>query len=111
MELDLNTDTRNFLLSTLASLDDQGSMPNYELSGDDRPTELRANITNITEYGYVFVNFSEPILLPPNSPEFLPDDDISAYFLSVYDKKTEKYDINPDFIPKKLGRRLNSMMT
>lgn len=84
-------------MNTLEDLDGKNT-PNYELRGFDRPTELRANITNITEYGYVYVNFSEPILLPPSSPNFVPDDNISSYFLSKYNVETQKYDINTDFI-------------
>jgi len=62
----------------------------------------------------VYVNFSEPILMPPGNSIFIPDENISAFFLSKFDLNTQKYDVNIDFIPKKkIGRRLapGSMMT
>jgi hypothetical protein len=42
---------------------------------------------NVTEWGEVHINFSEPILMPPGTPDFKPDNKISAdlYFQDVKD--------------------------
>jgi hypothetical protein len=38
---------------------------------------LKASISDITPYGDVYIKFSEPILLPPNAPNFVPSNKIS----------------------------------
>lgn len=80
--------TFNFLENNLKVLDADGKEPNYELPPSQRPPFLRADIKQITDTGMVYINFSEPILLPYNNtqrvelglaelPDFVPDVNIS----------------------------------
>jgi len=60
-------ETFSYLEHNLNVLNADGKEPNYELPASLRPPYLRADIKEITENGMVYINFSEPILLPWNN--------------------------------------------
>jgi hypothetical protein len=43
----------------------------------EKQEPLRASILKVTEYGEVYLSFSKAILLPPNSPGFVPSNKIA----------------------------------